>query len=114
MSKVVHCGRAFLSCMYAGAAKLREMHYFIRLDVQFRSDLWWWHTFLTKWNGISLLRWNDDNWSPEYHVQTDASGSWGCGAFWEGQWLQWCWLPEWTHHNIMVKELVPIVLRCVV
>ena len=74
-TKVVHCGRAFLSRMYAAAAKLREMHYFIRLDVQFRSDLWWWHTFLTEWNGISLLRWNDDNWSPEYHVQTDASGS---------------------------------------
>ena len=40
-TKVVHCGRAFLFRMYAAAAKLREMHYFIRLDVQFRSDLWW-------------------------------------------------------------------------
>ena len=113
-TKVIRFGRAFLSRMYATAAKLREMHYFTRLDVQFRSDLFWWHTFLTEWNGISLLRWDDDNWTPQYQVQTDASGSWGCGAFWDGQWLQWCWPPEWTHYSIMVKELVPIVLSCAV
>ena len=86
-TKVVRFGSAFLSRMYATAAKLRELHYLTRLDGQFRSDLGWWHTFLTEWNGISLLRWDDDNWTPEYHVQMDASGSWGCGAFWDGQWL---------------------------
>ena len=72
------------------------MHYFTKLIVQFRSDLCWWHTFLTEWNGISLLRWDDDDWTPEYHVQTDASESWGCDAFWDGRWLQWRWAPEWT------------------
>lgn len=40
----------------------------------------------------------------------DASGAWGCGSFWNGQWLQWGWPPEWTQYNIIVKELVPIVL----
>ena len=32
--------------------------------------------------------------------------------FWNGQWFQWCWPPEWAQHHIMVKELVPIVLSC--
>ena len=44
----------------------------------------------------------------------DASGVWGCGSFWEGQWFQWAWSPQWAHLNIMVKELTPIVLSCVV
>ena len=34
--------------------------------------------------------------------------------FWNGRWLQWCWPPEWAQHNIMVKELIPIVLSCAV
>ena len=54
-TKVVHCGRAFVSRMYATAAKLREMHFHTRLNAEFRSDLCWWHTFLTEWNGLSLL-----------------------------------------------------------
>ena len=113
-TKVVRCGRAFVSRMYATAAKLREMHFHTRLNAEFRSDLCWWHTFLTEWNGLSLLRWDDNNWTPNHFIQTDASGAWGCGAFWDGQWLQWSWPQEWEKYNIMVKELVPIVLSCAV
>ena len=48
-------------------------------------------------------------------IQTDPSGAYGCGSFWEGQLFQWCWLPELAqYYNIMVKELVPIVLSCTV
>ena len=113
-AKVVRWGRAFLSRMYATVAKPKEMHYFTKLDVQFCSNICWWHTFLTEWNGVSLLRWDDGNWTPENCIQRDAFGSWGCGAFWDNHWLQWCWPQKWAHHNIMVKELIPIVLNCVV
>ena len=113
-AKVVHWGRAFLSRMYAIAAKPKEMHYFTKLDLQFCSDICWWHTFLTEWNGVSLLRRDNDNWTPEHCIQTDASGSWGCGAFWDNHWLQWYWPQKWARHNIMAKELIPIVLSCVV
>ena len=47
-------------------------------------------------------------------IQTDASGSWGCAAFGEGRWLQWQWPVEWEKESIMAKELVPIMLCCVV
>ena len=113
-TKVVRHGRAFVSRMYATAAKLRELHFHTRLNVEFRSDLCWWHTFLTDWNGLSLLRWDDSEWIPNYSIQTDASGVWGCASYWNGQWFQWAWPPEWTHLNIMVKELAPIVLSCAV
>ena len=43
-TKVVHFGRAFVSRMYATAAKLREMHFHTRLIAEFHSDLYWWHT----------------------------------------------------------------------
>jgi len=113
-TKVVRCGRAFISRMYGTAAKLKELHYHTRLSLEFCSDLCWWHTFLAEWNGLSLLRWDDQDWTPNYIIQTDASGTWGCGAFWMGKWFQWPWSPEWADINIMVKELVPIVLSCAV
>ena len=113
-TKVVRCGRAFVSRMYATAAKVKEMHFHTRLNLEFRLDFCWWHTFLTDWNGLSLLRWDDSSWTPNHVIQTDALGAYGCGSFWEGQWLQWCWPPEWAQDNIMVKELVPIVLSCAV
>jgi len=86
-AKVVRCVRAFVSHMYAIAAKVRELDFYTRLNLEFRLDLCWWHTFLTDWNGLGLLCWNDSTWSPSHTIQTDASGSWGCGAFWDGQWL---------------------------
>ena len=109
-TKLLWCGRAFVSHMYATAAKLQELHFSTRLNVEFWSDLCWWHTFLTDWNGLSLLRWDDR--LPT--IWSKPMGSWGCGTFWNGQWLQWQWLSEWAQHNKMVKELAPIVLDCAV
>jgi len=84
-----------------------------RLNVEFHSNLCWCHT-LADWNGLSLLQWDDAHWSPDHLIQADASGAWGCGAFWQGHWLQWCWPLEWVTHNFMVKGLVPIVLSCAI
>ena len=44
----------------------------------------------------------------------DALGSWGCGAFFEGRWLQLEWSKQWFIEHIMAKELLPIVLSCAV
>lgn len=115
-TKVVKCGRTFLSRMYTTAAKLRELHFYTRLDKGFRSDLGWWDVFLVTWNGISLLQCACSPLTSNYDhsIQTDASGSWGCGAFLEGRWLQMQWTPEWIPVNIMAKELLPILLSCAV
>ena len=45
-------------------------------------------------------------------VWTEASGSWGCGALWDGQWLQVAWSewPSFGSANISAKELLPIVV----
>lgn len=114
-SKVVRCGRTFTARMYATAAKLKKLHYYTRLNRQFRSDLVWWHTFICHWNGLSILR---DPSSPPPNaavtIQTDASGSWGCGAVYNHRWLQQKWSEEWVDQDIMAKELVPVVLMVAV
>ena len=71
--------------------------------------------FLESWNGLSLLQCTTTQMPIAYESsQTDASGSWGCGAFFEGRWLQLKWSPQWSEVQIMPKELLPIVLSCVV
>ena len=42
----------------------------------------------------------------------DTSGSWGCGALWDGQWLQVAWSewPSLDSANISAKELLPVVV----
>ena len=92
----------------------RGLDYFTWLNQEFRSDIQWWHTFIDHWNGLSLLR--SEAWSsPADHcIQTNASGSWGCGAFFEGKWLQWQWPSKRLYASIMAKELIPITLCCAV
>lgn len=113
-TKVVRPGRIFVRRMYSVAARVREMDFYTRLNKDFRSDLHWWDTFLNAWNGVSLLRVASKNPTPQAVIQTDASGSWGCGAYFNGRWWQWQWPPEWAPIAIMAKELVPIVLSCAV
>ena len=108
-TKVVRC--PFLSRIYATAAKIKQLDYYTRLNKEFRSDLCWWNTFLVKWNGLSLLR---NTAATDFCIQTDASGSWGCGAFFDSEWLQLPWDDNWNGANIIAKELLPIVLSTAV
>ena len=79
-----------------------------------RTCINWWHTFINSWNGVSFLRLSHLQTTFDYHIQTDASGSWGCGAFFSTQWFQFPWSTEWSTENIMAKELVPIVVSCAI
>ena len=100
--------------MYSTAAKIRELSFFTRLSKDFRSDLYWWYTFIGSWNGLSIFRNINSDISANFCIQTDASGSWGCGACWGHHWFQWPWPKEWEPVGIMGKELVPIVMSCAV
>ena len=113
-SKIVQPGRTFTARMYSTAAKVKELQHFTRLNKDYRSDLHWWHTFINSWNGVSFLRLAHLQTTFDYHIQTDASGSWGCGAFFSTQWFQFPWSTEWSTENIMAKELVPIVVSCAI
>ena len=82
----------------------------IRLNAEFRSDLAWWSRFLSAWNGTSFLP--VPSQLPAVELTSDASGSWGCGAWCGSSWFQL----EWDHKayclSIPEKELIPIILAC--
>ena len=112
--KVVRPGRTFLRRMFdllKGAAPRRQP--FVRLNAAFRSDLAWWRVFLATWNGVSLLADRGPS-PPDVDLYTDAAGAHGCGAWAGTEWFQYTWPPEFQAHSIAVKELLPIVMACVV
>ena len=47
-------------------------------------------------------------------MTSDASGRWGCGAFWEQNWFQLQWSGTLQEAHITIKELVPIVIAAAV
>ena len=110
--KVVRYGRIFVTRMYITASKVKELDFYTRLNNSFKSDLYWWHNFLKDWTGISILKLADSALPAHATIQMDASGSWGCGAFFNNKWFQVQWPREWQPVNIMAKEMAPILLSC--
>ena len=108
--KVVRYGRTFVARIYSAASKVKELDFYTRLNKAFKSDLCWWHTVLKDWNGVSLFKLANKDTSADATIQTDMSGSWGCGAFFYNKWLQWKWPEKWLPENIMAKEMAPIIL----
>ncbi len=108
--QVVRPGRTFLRRMIDLSSVAKELHHHIRLSRAFRSDLSWWALFLEHWNGVSLFT-SVVRGSSCTTLTTDASGTWGCGAFTSaGGWLQLRWPSVWEEVHITVKELLPIVV----
>ena len=109
--KVVKPGRIFLSQIIRLSTVAKRLHHHIRLNHSFRCDLEWWHMFLERWNGVPLL-WDCEQ--PSSVVTSDASGKWGCGAFWSSQWFQLKWPDSLPQHHITIKELIPVVIAAAV
>lgn len=108
-ASVVRPGRAFVRRMIDLSTSRNHMEAWLRLNWEFRSDLEWWFQLASAWNGVSLLA-PLRRQSPDLELTTDASGSWGCGAFHEVDWFQLQWEEKSEPPNITVKELTPIVL----
>ena len=100
---VVHPGRTFIRRLYNLLSITHAHHHHIRLNVEARSDLAWWATFLEGWNGTSIMA---ADHSPQHLVVSDTSGHWGCGTYYRQQWFQMCWSDTaLTEADIMVKDL---------
>ncbi|XP_068697558.1 uncharacterized protein [Montipora foliosa] len=48
--------------------------------------------------------------SPDLEVTSDASGSLGFGAYFNGEWFSGAWVSSQTSHSIAYKELFPIII----
>ena len=104
-------GRAFLRRMIETMKVPKCQHHHVRLNIDFRSDIQWWASFLPQWNGISIL----SHAQAMHSVRSDASGSWGCGAVSDSaHWFQVEWPESWQGHHIAAKEMVPVVVAMAV
>ena len=111
--KVVRPGKRFLRRLINLSNCTRQLNRHIRLNMECRSDLGWWYIFLPQWNGVSMM-WDDRKKHPDQMVWSDASGSWGCGAYWHTRWFQYPWTEVSTEWSIAVKEMVPVMWGCFV
>lgn len=91
----------------------RRRHHHVRLNQQFRADLQWWKVFAAQWNGVAIL---PPGAPPAIEVTSDASGSWGCGAWSGSKWFQMRWpsAGKFGEHHIAFKELFAVLLACAV
>ena len=108
---VVWPGRVFVRRLFDLSATVRKASHHVYLNLGARSDLAWWREFLAEWNGVSMLSALGDL-QPSITLTSDASGSWGCGAYWGSYWFQLAWSDTacCVGTNIATKELIPIVI----
>ncbi|XP_055353021.1 uncharacterized protein LOC129598954 [Paramacrobiotus metropolitanus] len=113
-TKIIPAGRIFLRRMINLANSVRQLHYRISLNKEFRADLNWWLEFLPLWNGFySFL---EPTWtsSADLNLFTDASLTFGCGAVYGHEWLQYEWPSELSSlkPHITWCEMFPVLLAC--
>ena len=111
-SQVVRPGRTFMRCLIDAMRIPKRPFHQVRLNLQCRADIAWWLLFVGSWNGVSFFP------SPCLgpSITSDASGSWGCGAFVSDtlEWFQLCWPATWCDTHIAAKELLPVVVSAAV
>ena len=98
--KVIRPGRSFLRRAISLLSITKQPHHHIRLNAEFRSDIRWWKAFETNWNGTAIMAIPEQH---SLHLTSDASGSWGCGAWHATHWFQLEWAPETRDWSIAAK-----------
>ena len=114
-SIVVRPGRTFLRRLIEllKGSHRRRNNAFIRLNKEARSDILWWHRFISQWNAFSMMH-DECKAHPDIVLTSDASGSWECGAFWDAHWFQFQWIAPIDGMHITIKEMLPIVFAAAV
>ena len=113
--KVIRPGRRFLRGVFGLLSQFHKQDHMIRLNTAFRADMEWWHVFASSWNGVSLMR-DTAFHPPSVEIWSDASGGWGCGAWWRCNWFQVQWKdwPAFSRASIAAKELLPVIVAVAV
>lgn len=109
-SFIVKPGRAFLRRLIDRSKVAKDLQREVRLHLEARSDIAWWHTFIHHWNGISLFPVARN----QLLLTSDASGVWGCGAYIGHEWFQMQWPRVTRQVNIATKEMVPVLFAAAI
>ena len=107
---VVRPGRSFVRNLIENMKTPRLLDQPTRLTAKAKADIAWWLFFVEDWNGVGFFPLSEN--SSSLQVFSDASGSWGCGAFTETAptlYFQFQWPSSWESVHIAAKELLPVV-----
>ena len=109
---VVVPGRAFLRRIIDLTCGVSNPSHFVRFNCETRADLQMWSFFIEHYNGRSVILPELFSSSDKELLFTDASGSIGFAGVLGTEWfaLGWNSVPEFSHLQIAIKELYPIVL----
>ena len=115
--KVVVPGRTFLQRAINLTRGVPSRFHHIRLNKEFFKDLEMWKVFLLNWNGRSFFLESSHTPAQNLELYTDAAGSIGFGAYFQGRWFQGRWPPHMLLNqkrgiSIEWQELFPIVVAC--
>lgn len=121
--KVVHGGRTFSRRVYDMLSKCRGRNYKVRLNEDFREDLYWWLDYMAVFNGKTKIIPTD---KPVIAMYSDSSRK-GFGALYGADWIAGTFqenkdLKQWLGHhwadaddkncdtdNINVLEMWPVL-----
>ena len=107
VASVVKPGHTFLRKLFTLLHGMRATYHFARLSAGARADLAWWWCFLQSWNGSSFF----PPATVGHCVHSDASGTFGCGAFLDrSKYFMFQWPQQWCGVDISAKEMVSIVM----
>ena len=107
-ASVVYGGRVFSRRIIDTINLLKEGNHKIRLNNSIKADIRWWHTFMTSFNGRSMLL----DKQPVTSVFTDSCNL-GAGAIYNGDWYYAYWPLDWPEvadFHINCKEILAIFL----
>lgn len=108
-ARAVPAGRLFLRRLIMLSTSATSLHHHIRLNTDARADIAWWRAFLPSWNGTAKFVSPLATAAPDIELYTDAAGTLGCGAYYQGAWFHYAWQPHQRSHSIQWKELFAIV-----
>lgn len=93
-AKAVPAGRLFLRRLITLSTKVRCLNHHVRLNNEARADILWWHSFLPTWNGTAAFLDSETTEAHDLELFTDASGTLGCGAYFQGSWFHYSCQPH--------------------
>lgn len=98
-SRVLPMGRVFSKRLYHAISGISSPFHFVQITSGIRDDLKVWRRFLSTFNGNCL--WQAPFCSASaLHLQTDAAGSCGYGAYWDGHCSADLWPASWRDSGL--------------
>ncbi|CAG2228931.1 unnamed protein product [Mytilus edulis] len=117
-SRVILPGRTFVSYLINLSCTVNDLHHYVHLTKECRTDLYFWLRFLSNWNGVNMFYNKDYISSFDMELFTDASSTKGFGGYHKGEWFSSSWsgnleLPDEKKYSMAFLELYPIVVAAI-